>query len=175
MSQTLGQTHVIALHCSGGSAGQWQHLKRMLPGHVSLWCPHFIGSTWAGHWSGNHAFTLADGAAAIISIIDAIGRPVHLVGHSYGGAVALRVARLLPIRQAVVIAVGVNLATHPVVWLVLVRAGSAYWPLFGVVEVGAWLGEAALILLCVRCDRAVIGLTALVANTGSCLAGLLLS
>ena len=89
--------------------------------------------------------------------------------------VALRVARLLPIRQAVVIAVGVNLATHPVVWLVLVRAGSAYWPLFGVVEVGAWLGEAALILLCVRCDRAVIGLTALVANTGSCLAGLLLS
>ena len=28
---------------------------------------------------------------------------------------ALRVARLLPIRRAVVIAVGVNVATHPVV------------------------------------------------------------
>jgi len=92
----MSQTHVIALHCSGGSAGQWQHLKRMLPGHVSLWCPHFIGSTWAGHWSGNHAFTLADEAAAIVSMIDAIGRPVHLVGHSYGGGVALRVARERP-------------------------------------------------------------------------------
>ena len=88
---------------------------------------------------------------------------------------ALRVARLLPIRRAVVIAVGVNAATHPVVWLVLVHAGSAYWPLFGVVEVGAWLGEAALFLLWVRRDRALIGLTALVANTCSCLAGLLLS
>jgi len=88
--------------------------------------------------------------------------------------VALRAAHLLTIRRAVVIAVGVNLATHPVVWLVLVRAGSAYWPLFGVVEVGAWLGEAGLIVLWVRRDRALIGLTALVANTGSCLAGLLL-
>lgn len=96
MRQTQAQTHIIALHCSGGSAGQWQQLKRMLPGHISLWCPHFIGSTWAGHWSGSHAFTLADEAAPIVSMIDALGRPVHLVGHSYGGAVALRVARERP-------------------------------------------------------------------------------
>jgi len=89
-------------------------------------------------------------------------------------AVALRAAHLLPLGRAVVVAVGINLATHPVVWLVLVRAGSAYWPLFGVVEVGAVLAETALILPWVRGDRTVVGLAALVANTGSCLAGLTL-
>jgi pimeloyl-ACP methyl ester carboxylesterase len=46
-----------------------------------------------GDWTGEHAFTLSDEAAQIVELVDYIGRPVHLVGHSYGGAVALRVAR----------------------------------------------------------------------------------
>jgi pimeloyl-ACP methyl ester carboxylesterase len=96
----MSQAHVIALHCSGGSAGQWRHLKRMLPSETPLWCPHFIGSTWTGHWSGNHAFTLADEAAPIVAMIDSLGLRVHLVGHSYGGAVALRVARERPAQIA---------------------------------------------------------------------------
>ena len=92
----MAQTHVIALHCSGGSAAQWRHLKPLLPSQMPLWCPHFIGSTWTGHWSGEHAFTLADEAAPIVNMIDTLGLRVHLVGHSYGGAVALRVARERP-------------------------------------------------------------------------------
>jgi pimeloyl-ACP methyl ester carboxylesterase len=63
---------------------------------MQLWCPHFIGSTWTGHWGGSHAFTLADEATPIIAMIDSLGLRVHLVGHSYGGAVALRVARERP-------------------------------------------------------------------------------
>jgi pimeloyl-ACP methyl ester carboxylesterase len=90
------QPQVIALHCSGGNAAQWQSLKSVLASRASVWCPHFIGSTWAGHWGGSHAFSLADEAASIVSMIDALGRPVHLVGHSYGAAVALRVARERP-------------------------------------------------------------------------------
>lgn len=96
----MGQTHVIALHCSGGNGGQWRQLRQALPDQMPLLCPHFIGSTWAGHWSGDHAFTLADEAAPIVNMIDTLGLRVHLVGHSYGGAVALRIARERPGRIA---------------------------------------------------------------------------
>jgi len=96
----MNQPHVIALHCSGASGSQWRHLRRMLPDHTPLWCPHFIGSPWTGHWSGQRAFTLADEAAPIVAMIDSLGARVHLVGHSYGGAVALRVARERPNRIA---------------------------------------------------------------------------
>ena len=115
----MTQGHVIALHCSGGSGSQWLPLKRMLPDRMQLWCPNFIGSTWTGHWSGDRAFTLADEAAPIISMIDALGRPVHLVGHSYGGAVALRVARERPDQIASMI------LYEPVALHVLKTAGEA--------------------------------------------------
>jgi len=96
----MDQPHVIALHCSGGGGSQWRHLRRVLPDQTPLWCPHFIGSPWTGHWSGQHAFTLADEAAPIVAMIDSLGARVHLVGHSYGAAVALRVARERPNRIA---------------------------------------------------------------------------
>jgi pimeloyl-ACP methyl ester carboxylesterase len=43
-------------------------------------------------WGGAHAFTLADEAARTVEIIDRHRGKVHLVGHSYGGGVALRAA-----------------------------------------------------------------------------------
>jgi len=46
----------------------------------------------SGPLDGKHAFTLSDEAASVLSEIDAADEPVHLVGHSYGGAVALRAA-----------------------------------------------------------------------------------
>ena len=91
----MTQTHVIAL-TAPVVRSRLARLKRLLRDRTRLWCPNFIGSMWTGHWNGDHAFTLADEAAAIVSMIDALGRPVHLVGHSYGGAVALRVARERP-------------------------------------------------------------------------------
>jgi pimeloyl-ACP methyl ester carboxylesterase len=43
-------------------------------------------------WRGEHAFTLADEAVNAIAVIDTWPGKVHLVGHSYGGGVALHVA-----------------------------------------------------------------------------------
>jgi pimeloyl-ACP methyl ester carboxylesterase len=91
---------VIALHCSGAGAAQWRQLGSTLDPRYALVAPEHYGCDSAGPWSGEHAFTLADEAARTIEIIDRSGRKVHLVGHSYGGGVALRAAVERPDRIA---------------------------------------------------------------------------
>ena len=91
---------VIALHCSGGTGRQWRHLAQALGGHFDLIAPDLIGCGRRPHWSGPRRFWLTDEARAVVAMIDALGAPVHLVGHSYGGAVALRTAMERPHRVA---------------------------------------------------------------------------
>ena len=55
-----------------------------------------IGCGDAGGWCGLHAFRLIYEIQSIIEIVDELQHPVHLVGHSYGGGVALRVATERP-------------------------------------------------------------------------------
>jgi pimeloyl-ACP methyl ester carboxylesterase len=87
---------VIALHCSGSSGRQWAQLGDALGERFALIAPDLYGCGTRGAWSGERPFTLADEAALVIAIIDAQGAPVHLVGHSQGGAVALRAACMRP-------------------------------------------------------------------------------
>lgn len=99
--------------------------------------------------------------AQALALTLAVEVPVYMV--------ALRWAWLLSWRRALAMAVGVNLVTHPLVWLILTHhTGTAA---FTVVEVGAWLVESALIFLLVRRDAALICLVALVANLASVLLG----
>jgi pimeloyl-ACP methyl ester carboxylesterase len=91
---------VIALHCSGAGAAQWRRLSDALAAEYQLIAPEHYGCDSVGPWTGHGAFTLADEAARTISLIDSADRKVHLVGHSYGGGVALHVARERPERIA---------------------------------------------------------------------------
>jgi pimeloyl-ACP methyl ester carboxylesterase len=91
---------VIALHCSGAGAGQWRQLGDALHPRYDLIAPEHYGCESVGPWSGAHAFTLADEAAVTVEIIDRADGKVHLVGHSYGGGVALRAAIERPDRIA---------------------------------------------------------------------------
>jgi pimeloyl-ACP methyl ester carboxylesterase len=91
---------LIALHCSGGTGRQWRRLEQRLPAEYRLIAPDMIGTAAAGHWPGERAFSLADEARSIIETIDRHPGPVHLVGHSYGGGVALHVAAARPERIA---------------------------------------------------------------------------
>jgi pimeloyl-ACP methyl ester carboxylesterase len=91
---------VIALHCSGAGAGQWCYLEQRLGSRYEVLAPEHYGCESTGPWTGAHAFTLADEAAQTIALIDATKEKVHLVGHSYGGGVALSVALARPDRIA---------------------------------------------------------------------------
>jgi pimeloyl-ACP methyl ester carboxylesterase len=91
---------VIALHCSGSGARQWRQLGETLGERYELIAPEHYGCESTGHWIGGSVFTLADEAERTIALIDATDRKVHLVGHSYGGGVALHVALARPDRIA---------------------------------------------------------------------------
>jgi pimeloyl-ACP methyl ester carboxylesterase len=87
---------VIALHCSGASAAQWRGLGSVLGVGYELTAPEHFGGDITGPWTGEHVFTLADEAERTIDLIDGGRRRVHLIGHSYGGGIALHVALRRP-------------------------------------------------------------------------------
>lgn len=91
-----GLVPVIALHCSGADGNQWRRLAAAIGSGFDVHAPSFIGCGDAEPWHGEHAFTLMDDARSIVGLVDAAPRAVHLVGHSYGGGVALKVASLRP-------------------------------------------------------------------------------
>ena len=91
---------VVALHCSGSSRRQWRQLTEELEDRFDVVAPDFLGAGSIGPWFGDRPFQLTDEAALTVDIIDGTEMPVHLVGHSYGGAVALRAAIERPNRVA---------------------------------------------------------------------------
>lgn len=95
-----GRPQVIALHCSGGTGRQWRHLAQALGTGFDMTAPDLIGCGDGPAWHGTGVFRLTDEAKRIVAIVDRSADRVHLVGHSYGGGVALRVAMERPNRIA---------------------------------------------------------------------------
>lgn len=87
---------VVLLHCSGSSGAQWRSFADHLGDRFLTLAPDFYGHGGTPAWPGYGEFTLADEAALVLGLIDSLHEPVHLVGHSYGGAIALQVARARP-------------------------------------------------------------------------------
>ena len=91
----MNKQPVVLLHCSGSSSAQWRALMAQLDGHYQVAAPELIGYGATAPWSGGE-FSLAREAAEVRSLIGRLQQPVHLVGHSYGGGVALHIARTRP-------------------------------------------------------------------------------
>lgn len=87
---------VVLLHSSASNSQQWRKVAAVLGEHHRVCTPDFPGCGNSSPWHGRHARRIADDAAIVAAIADHLGRPVDLVGHSYGGAVALAAARNHP-------------------------------------------------------------------------------
>jgi pimeloyl-ACP methyl ester carboxylesterase len=90
----------VALHCSGGNGRQWRKLAERLEPGVAFAAPDLHGVPGSPRWRGEAPFSLAGEAEPVLALIDEHEGPVHLVGHSYGGGLALHVAAMRPGRIA---------------------------------------------------------------------------
>ena len=89
---------LICLHGSASSPRQWQRLEERLTPRFRVVAPGLIGYTDGPPWSQQQAVTLDQEAAWVERWLEGAGTPVHLVGHSYGAVVALKVAQRRPER-----------------------------------------------------------------------------
>lgn len=89
---------VICLHSSASSARQWASLQDSLADGYRPVAPDLLGYGTDREWRHERAHSLDDEARAVESLVEAEPNGVHLVGHSFGGAVALRVALRNPAR-----------------------------------------------------------------------------
>lgn len=87
---------VVLVPCSAGSSRQWKLLVEQLAGFETI-ALDLRGHGNRGRWHGEGPLSLDEEAAAIGEAY-AGSAPFHLVGHSYGGAVALKFALCFPDR-----------------------------------------------------------------------------
>jgi pimeloyl-ACP methyl ester carboxylesterase len=87
---------LVCLHASASSGRQWQALQRRLTGRYRVLAPDLYGSGNSSPWSAERELALADEVASLEPVFGAAGESFHLVGHSYGGAVAVRAALTFP-------------------------------------------------------------------------------
>ena len=87
---------VVLLHSSASSGAQWRALMGRLAGRYRVIAPDLYGYGGTANWAGRGEFRLEHEAQIVCALLGRAGEPVHLVGHSFGGAVALHVARTRP-------------------------------------------------------------------------------
>lgn len=81
---------IVLLHSSGSSPRQWSGLAQRLGARQPVEAPPLVGHEGHPGWRGQRP-SLEREVDSVCQAIDARG-PVHLVGHSYGAAVALKAA-----------------------------------------------------------------------------------
>lgn len=83
---------VVLLHSSASSSSQWRALSALLESEFQVLTPDLYGYGASPEWPGREPITLAHEGAAVSALLGNDDRPVHVVGHSYGGAIALKFA-----------------------------------------------------------------------------------
>lgn len=94
------KTSVVALHCSLGSGRQWNKLADQLGSNYQFLAPDISG------YGTNTCvldlpLTLAEEVRCLSDHLNDARGPIHLVGHSYGGAIAFKIATDSPFAHRV--------------------------------------------------------------------------
>ncbi|MDT9000679.1 alpha/beta fold hydrolase [Paucibacter sp. APW11] len=87
---------LLCLHASVSSSQQWQALMQRAPKGVALQMADLLGHGDSQEWPVDAPARLATEVAALLRSVDVGDEGVHLIGHSYGGAVAMQLALQRP-------------------------------------------------------------------------------
>lgn len=87
---------IVLLHCSSGSSGAWAPVMNHLGQDYRVLAPDLLGYGRTAPWPRDAPLEPDAELKVVEALLDVAGRPAHLVGHSYGGTVALRAARRFP-------------------------------------------------------------------------------
>jgi pimeloyl-ACP methyl ester carboxylesterase len=82
---------IVLLHSSAASGRQWQALADALRPRHEVHAVDLHGHGMQAAWAGPSPMTLSDEAAPVERLIERLGG-AHVVGHSYGAAVAIKLA-----------------------------------------------------------------------------------
>jgi pimeloyl-ACP methyl ester carboxylesterase len=91
---------VVCIHASASSSAQWRPLMDRLADRYRILAVDLYGSGKSPSWPAVRTLSLADEVALLGPVLATAGERCHLVGHSYGGAVALEAALAAPERVA---------------------------------------------------------------------------
>jgi pimeloyl-ACP methyl ester carboxylesterase len=91
---------VLLLHSSVSGNRQWRKLIAGLSDRFRVIAPNLRGYGATTPWAAQRTQTLPDAARVVTALCDALSldRPLRIVGHSFGGAVALWSAHVLGAR-----------------------------------------------------------------------------
>ena len=89
---------VVCIHSNASSSAQWRGLMDALASDFHVFAPDSFGAGKGPAWPADRAVSLRDEAALLEPVFARAGDPFTLVGHSYGGAVALVAAAMQPQR-----------------------------------------------------------------------------
>jgi len=83
---------VLLIHSGGFTSRQWRKLGELLAPSYRVLAPDLLGYGESGPWPDGKPFHFYQDQDFLESLLDEEAAPVHLVGHSYGGFLALQIA-----------------------------------------------------------------------------------
>lgn len=83
---------IVCLHSSASSSGQWRALTERLADRFKVIAADLYGCGKTPAWPSDHPMYLDDELERLSPAFRAAGDRFHLIGHSYGVAIALKAA-----------------------------------------------------------------------------------
>jgi pimeloyl-ACP methyl ester carboxylesterase len=92
----MAKQTALLVHSGGFTSRQWRRLSDLLAPNYRVLAPDLLGYGASEPWPDGKPFHYRQDLAFLESLIAADGEPVHVIGHSYGGFLALQLALARP-------------------------------------------------------------------------------
>jgi pimeloyl-ACP methyl ester carboxylesterase len=118
---------IVCIHGSASSSGQWRSLMDRLSDRFRVIAPDLYGHGSTPSWPGHRGMHVDDEIDLLEPVFRLAADRFHLIGHSWGGAIALKAAlRHLPRLRSLVL-------FEPALWSLLIADNPRSAPARGII------------------------------------------